>query len=75
MKSELKIAKHSVIAGANIIEIWFDGKFVGQVTGADGPGIRVLSKYSLDAKVIPKGTSLVSRMTNVTVVSIGGGAL
>jgi hypothetical protein len=38
--------------------IWYDGEFIGQVCGADGPGIRVLSKHELAAKVIPDAVSV-----------------
>jgi len=68
MKSKLIPADHD----PDIIEVWFDGKLVGQVQPADGAGIRVLSRYQLEAKVLAKGSvPLVSRMTNVTLVKIG----
>lgn len=51
MKTELRIAKHSVLSGHNIIEVWHNGKMIGQVTGADEPGVRVISKYRLQASV------------------------
>ncbi len=47
MKTELRLAPHSVIPGAKIIELWYAGQFIGQVVGADGPGVRVLSKHAL----------------------------
>jgi hypothetical protein len=45
MKAELRLGKHSEIPGQAVFEVWFAGRFIGQVTGADGPGIRFLSKY------------------------------
>ena len=45
MKTELRLAPHSTIPGANIIEVRHNGAFIGQVTGADGPGIRLVSKH------------------------------
>lgn len=53
MKSELRLARHTVLPGQQVVEIWHDGEFIGQVTGADGPGVRVLSKYDLSAKIEP----------------------
>jgi len=37
---------HSVLPGQNVVEIWHDGEFIGQICGADGPGIRVASKHA-----------------------------
>ncbi len=47
MKTELRLAAHSVIPGQQVVEIWHDGQFIGQVTGADGPGVRIISKHPL----------------------------
>jgi hypothetical protein len=47
MKTELRVASHTIVGGAMVVEIWHDGKFIGQVTGADGPGVRVISKYPM----------------------------
>lgn len=47
MKTELIVAPHEFTPGANVIEIWHDHKFLGQVTGADGPGVRIISKHSM----------------------------
>ena len=47
MKTELRLAPHSQIHGANVVKLWHDGKLIGTVTGADGPGCRVISKYPL----------------------------
>ncbi|HWY88245.1 MAG TPA: hypothetical protein VNX28_16155 [Gemmataceae bacterium] len=40
MKTEIRLAPHSVLPGQNIIELWWDGQFIGQVTDADGPGCK-----------------------------------
>jgi hypothetical protein len=50
MKTEIRVVPHSVLAGANVIELWHDGQFIGAVVGADGPGVRVISKHSMKAK-------------------------
>ncbi|HKI30303.1 MAG TPA: hypothetical protein VKA46_00325 [Gemmataceae bacterium] len=64
MKSELRIGEHALIPGAVVVEIWHDGLFIGQVTGADGPGVRVLSKYDMASR-LDQGA------VNVTEVRIG----
>jgi hypothetical protein len=60
VKTELRLAQHSIfnesssLPGANIIEIWWNGQFIGQVTGLDNrAGIRVLSKYSIQPNPEP----------------------
>jgi hypothetical protein len=30
-----------------ICEIWHKGQFIGQVVGADGPGVRILAKHPI----------------------------
>ncbi|HEX5269223.1 MAG TPA: hypothetical protein VFW33_01985 [Gemmataceae bacterium] len=51
MRSELRVAKHALVPGAVVVEVWHDGQFIGQVTAADGPGVRVLSKYELECQI------------------------
>jgi hypothetical protein len=58
VKTELRVAKHSVLPGQFIVEFWHDWQLFGQVCGADGPGVRVLSKYKIAAKVIPGTVSV-----------------
>jgi hypothetical protein len=45
MKSELRLQPHTVMPGKYVAEIWYDGKLIGTVTGADGPGVRIISKH------------------------------
>lgn len=52
MKTELRLAPHTVLPGANVIEIWYHGHLIGQVTGAEGPGVRVFSKYQIESHEI-----------------------
>ena len=52
MKTELRAVPHSVVPGVTIFEVWHDGKFIATVTAADGPGVRVISKHPLEAKVV-----------------------
>jgi hypothetical protein len=47
-KSNLKIRDHALYPDQQTIEVWYEGKFVAAVYGADGPGVRVITKYSYD---------------------------
>jgi hypothetical protein len=38
MKTELRLAPHSVLPGQSVVALWHDGQFIGTVTGAHGPG-------------------------------------
>lgn len=52
-KTELKLTPHSgrglmgVPSDANTLEIHYDGKLIGTVVGADGPGVRIISKHKV----------------------------
>lgn len=50
MKTELRQRPHNLVPGAQVFEIWYGGALIGQVTGADGPGVRIISKYSHGAR-------------------------
>ena len=52
MKTHLRITPHSVPPGANVVEIWHDGKLIGTLAGADGPGVRIISKYAVTALAV-----------------------
>lgn len=41
MKTELKLN------GAGHVELWHDGKMIGQVAGSEGPGVQVISTHPL----------------------------
>jgi hypothetical protein len=47
MKSELRIAEHSIVPDAQVVEVWYGGELIATVTGADAPGVRVISKHKL----------------------------
>ena len=51
-KTELRLTPHSEIPGAMSCELWYEGVFVGTVVGADGPGVRVISKHQLSTGTI-----------------------
>jgi hypothetical protein len=48
-KTELRLAEHSVLPGQKVFEIWHGGQLIGTVCGADGPGVRVISKHPMKA--------------------------
>jgi hypothetical protein len=50
MKTEIRVKPHAVVPGVNVLELWHDGRFIGTVTGADGPGVRVITKHGMKAK-------------------------
>jgi hypothetical protein len=45
MKAELRLRPHTGLSDARVIEVWYGGQFIATVTGADGPGVRVISKH------------------------------
>jgi hypothetical protein len=47
-KSNLKLSEHSLLPDKQIVEVWYEGRMVAAVYGADGPGVRVISKYPYD---------------------------
>lgn len=54
MKTELRLAPHSQLTGQYVVEVWYAGHLVGQVTGSDHePGVRILSKYALTSTNVP----------------------
>jgi hypothetical protein len=50
MKAQLICAEHTVTPGQVVVEIWYKGEFIGQVCAADGPGVRVISKYPMTTR-------------------------
>lgn len=53
MKTELKLVDHGLLPGQKVIELWFAGQFIGTVSGADGPGVRIFTKYKMDFECPP----------------------
>jgi hypothetical protein len=47
MKSKLECVPHALISEDNAVEIWYGGEMVATVYGADGPGVRVISKHQM----------------------------
>lgn len=68
MKAELKLMPHDVLKEPfrkhNCVEVWWQGKLIGMVYGADGPGIRFMSKYNMKV-VEPATPDDVSKMVKI----------
>jgi len=47
VRIEFRLAPHSQLAGAQVVELWRGGEFLGQVTADDDRGVRVISKHAL----------------------------
>lgn len=47
LRSELRLAMHTQRPGDVVVEIWYDGEFIGQITAMDGPGCKLISKYNV----------------------------
>jgi hypothetical protein len=45
MKAQLRVLPHSELPGERVVEVHFAGQLVCTVVGADGPGVRIISKY------------------------------
>ena len=67
MKSELRLRPHEVLDGHLVIEVWHGSRMVAVVYGADGPGVRVISKHGLRSVIEP--TTLGGNSTAVMVDS------
>lgn len=52
-KAVLKLAHHRHLPG-RAIEVWWQGHLVGCVYGADGPGIRFVTKYPVQSMNYPQ---------------------
>ena len=47
-KSKLKLDPHNLRAGDMTVEVWYKDELVAAVYGADGPGIRIVTKHPYD---------------------------
>lgn len=61
MKAELRFDPHTQLPGEYIIEVRYQGKLIGTVCGADGPGIKFISKHEFDEPVWENGIRLSDR--------------
>jgi hypothetical protein len=62
MKTELRPKPHAVVKGVTVIELWHGGQFIGTIAGADGPGVRIITKHPMTAKPSPDDGSGVNVM-------------
>jgi hypothetical protein len=69
-KSELRLVSHAVIPGAKVIEIWHQNRLMGTITGADGPGVRIISKFKLRSPTDDQRLAAAARCLDVDVVEI-----
>jgi hypothetical protein len=46
-RTELRLMPHTDRPGEVAAEVWYDGKFIATVVGADGPRVRVMSTHRL----------------------------
>lgn len=59
MKTKLELSHHRVLAGENVVELWYNNQFIGTITGADGPGFRFISRHlSLETPPVIISTGL-----------------
>ena len=62
MKTELRHKPHAVLKDVTVIEIWHDGQFIGTIAGADGSGVRIITKHPMTAKPVSDDGSGVNVM-------------
>lgn len=49
MKTELRARPHALLPDQQVFEVWHDGRFIATVSGADGPGVRVITRHPMAA--------------------------
>lgn len=67
MKTELRLKKHDVLMDQHIVELYYNGEYIGAIYGVDGPGIRIMTRKQINANpVIPfQGNGAVHHMINI----------
>jgi hypothetical protein len=53
MKTELRLSSRTVEPAQIIIEMWYDGKLIGEIIGADSLGVLISSKHPMIATCTP----------------------
>jgi hypothetical protein len=53
--SQLRFAQHATKPNEACVEIWHKGTFVGQITGADACGVRVITRHSVEPIFLTDG--------------------
>ncbi len=69
MKAELRLQKHTRLPDTNAVEIWYAGKMVATIYGADGPGARIISKSELILESLFGGKSDLMNCVEIRVKS------
>lgn len=47
MKTALILCQHATLPDQQMVELWHNGQLIGAVYGADGPGLRIISKHPI----------------------------
>jgi hypothetical protein len=53
--TQLRFAQHATNPNEACVEVWHKGTFVGQITGADACGVRVVTRHSVEPFFISDG--------------------
>jgi hypothetical protein len=53
--TQLRFAQHATTPKEACVEIWHKGTFVGQITGADACGVRVVTRHNVEPIFISDG--------------------
>jgi hypothetical protein len=69
VKSEIRVKPHAVLPGVHVVEVWHDGRFLATIAGAEGPGVKIITKHAIQGKTMPDDGSGV----NVLEVAIKSG--
>ena len=57
MKTELRSKPHSMVPNQTVVEVWHDGKFLATITGAEVPGVKIVTRHTIAAKPTPDDSS------------------
>lgn len=58
MKAKLNLTPHLVLENERTIEIWYEDHLVCTVTGADGPGVRIVSRVAPRIEHFPPSSDI-----------------
>lgn len=58
MKTQLRPVPHSVLPDQIVVELWHDGRFIGALYGADGRGVRLVTKHGVEFTSEPTGPGM-----------------
>lgn len=67
MKAKLVLREHLVLPGENVIEVWYQGDMIATIAGADGAGIRVISRHLVDKDVPIRAYNAADGISIITV--------